>query len=93
MAEPKIPHNLTFEVALEELEQITHTLEEGKESLESSMKMYERGVALRELCRKKLSEAEGKWLLLKKGKNDKVTVEKIPSDKIPDPNELQGGNF
>lgn len=93
MAEIKLPATLTFETALDELEQITHKLEEGRESLDSSIKLYEKGVALRDFCRKKLTEAEGKWVVLKKNKNGTVTQEKISSDKVPEPGEIQGDSF
>ena len=64
-----LPADLTFEKALAELESITDKLEDGKESLEESMKLYEYGLALKEFCELKLKEAEGKWLMLKKQKD------------------------
>jgi len=69
--------NIKFEEALEELEQITKSLEDGKDSLENSMKLYERGMLLREFCERKLKEAEGKWKVLKKGKNGDIISEEI----------------
>lgn len=89
----KLPADLTFERALSELESITDRLEDGKESLEESMKLYEYGLALKEFCEKKLKEAEGKWLMLKKQKDGSVAAQEIPNDKIPEPNELQGQMF
>jgi len=44
---------------------------------------------LKEFCEKKLKEAEGKWMVLKKKKNGEIITEEIPSDKIPDSNEIQ----
>jgi len=88
-----LPADLTFEKALTELENITEKLEDGKESLEESMKLYEYGLLLKDFCDQKLKEAEGKWLMLKKQKDGKVTAEEIPNDKIPEPNELQGQMF
>jgi exodeoxyribonuclease VII small subunit len=88
-----LPADLTFERALEDLESITDKLEDGKESLEESMKLYEYGLALKEFCELKLKEAEGKWLMLKKQKDGSVDAEEIPNDKIPEPNELQGQMF
>jgi len=89
----KLPTGLTFEKALAELEAITEKLENGKESLETSMQLYEHGLALKEFCDRKLKEAEGKWLILKKQKDGSVVEEEIPSDRIPEPNELQGQMF
>jgi exodeoxyribonuclease VII small subunit len=92
-AAAKLPPGLTFEKALAELEAITEKLEDGKESLETSMQLYEQGLALKEFCDQKLKEAEGKWLILKKQKDGRVTEEEIPSNRIPEPNELQGQMF
>lgn len=88
-----LPATLTFENALAELEEITEKLEDGKESLEESMKLYEHGLALKEFCERKLKEAEGKWLMLKKQKDGSVSAEELPNDRIPEPNELQGQMF
>lgn len=92
-AKVKLPADLTFEKALAELEAITEKLEDGKESLETSIKLYEQGLALKEFCDRKLKEAEGKWLILKKQKDGGVVADEIPSDRIPEPNELQGQMF
>lgn len=51
---------LSFETALAELEAIVRDLETGKTSLEDSINAYERGVALRTHCEKKLREAQAK---------------------------------
>jgi exodeoxyribonuclease VII small subunit len=48
---------LNFEQAMEELETIVRKLEAGQDSLENSITLYERGVALKQLCEKKLQEA------------------------------------
>ena len=73
---------LSFEDALDELEMITRTLEEGKESLEKSMELYERGALLKSICEKKLKEAEGKWQVLKKDKNGEVIAEEIDKQEM-----------
>lgn len=51
---------MNFETALAELETIVRDLETGKTSLEESISAYERGVALRTHCEKKLREAQAK---------------------------------
>jgi exodeoxyribonuclease VII small subunit len=49
---------LSFEKALAALEDIVARLEAGKVDLEESIKIYERGEALRKHCEAKLKEAE-----------------------------------
>lgn len=51
---------MNFETALAELEQIVARLEGGKVDLEESIKIYERGEALRKHCEAKLAEAEAR---------------------------------
>jgi exodeoxyribonuclease VII small subunit len=55
---------LTFEQALQELEKILHTLEDGQTGLEESLGQYEKGVGLLKRCYTQLREAEQKILLL-----------------------------
>jgi exodeoxyribonuclease VII small subunit len=57
---PTPVEQLSFEDALGELETIVRDLETGKASLESSIQRYERGVALKQHCEKKLREAQTK---------------------------------
>ena len=52
--------DFSFEQASTELEKIVRTLEDGKVSLEDSVKIYERGITLKNHCDKKLNEAEAK---------------------------------
>lgn len=59
----KIPADikkLSFEAALQELETIVSELETGEVDLEKSIKVYERGTALKAHCEDKLREAEMK---------------------------------
>ncbi|NCC21293.1 MAG: exodeoxyribonuclease VII small subunit [Alphaproteobacteria bacterium] len=60
MAEQKPIDQLSFEEALQELQSIVSDLETGKAPLEKSISDYERGVALRKHCEKKLHEAQSK---------------------------------
>jgi len=50
--------DLSFEAALEELETIVSRLEQGEVDLEDSIALYERGMALKAHCDKKLKGAE-----------------------------------
>lgn len=49
--------DISFESALAELETIVQKMESGQTSLDQSIKDYERGVALKAICEKKLKEA------------------------------------
>jgi len=51
---------MSFEDAMKELEAVLNRLESGDVPLEDSIKLYERGAALKEHCQKKLAEAEEK---------------------------------
>ena len=53
-----IPEDLTYEAALEQLEQIIASLEEGDLPLEEALVRYEEGAALAAFCEQKLNEAE-----------------------------------
>ena len=64
---------LTFEQAMGELERITLQLESGEAELDSSLKLFERGVELTRLCTKMLDEAQQKIGLLKL-ENGKMTA-------------------
>ena len=51
---------LPFEKAIQELEQIVGKLEAGAVSLDESVKLYERGEALKKRCDALLREAEAR---------------------------------
>lgn len=51
---------MTFEKALAALEEIVARLEGGRVELEESIRIYERGEALRKHCEAKLREAEAR---------------------------------
>ena len=57
---------MKFEDALEELEKIVNTLEGGEQSLDVSLKQFERGVSLSRHCHESLSAAEQKVKILLK---------------------------
>ncbi|MEO0937565.1 MAG: exodeoxyribonuclease VII small subunit [Pseudomonadota bacterium] len=52
--------NMSFEDAMRELETVLGQLERGDVALEDSIKLYERGAALKARCEAKLKEAEDK---------------------------------
>jgi len=51
---------MSFEEAMAELEAVVGQLERGDVALEDSIKLYERGAALKARCEVKLKEAEEK---------------------------------
>ncbi len=57
-------HTENFESAIGELETIVRTLEGGDLSLEQSLALYERGVALSRFCHTRLEDAERRIELL-----------------------------
>jgi len=62
-------NDMKFEAALKRLEEIADKLERGDIPLEDSLKLYEEGQKLINLCREKLSKAEAKVKeLVKKNK-------------------------
>jgi exodeoxyribonuclease VII small subunit len=60
MADADDISSLSFEKALAALEDIVAKLEGGKVELAESIKIYERGEALRKHCEAKLAEAEAR---------------------------------
>ena len=64
--------NLEFEVALTELEEIVAELEEGELSLEQALEKFKRGMALKELCERKLAEADAQ-------------IEEYVAEQVPEP--------
>lgn len=60
MAENETPEKpiQTFESCLDDLEKVVKELESGDLSLERSLELFEKGVALSESCRKQLEDAE-----------------------------------
>ena len=73
MAEEIEIKSLSFEKALAMLEEIVAKLESGKVDLEESIKIYERGEALRAHCQTKLAEAEARIEKITFGANGKPT--------------------
>lgn len=58
---------VNFEAGIKELEEIVAKLEKNEISLDESLKLFERGVALSAQCNKQLDDAEQKVnVLLKK---------------------------
>ena len=64
---------MSFEDAMGELETLVGQLESGNVPLAESIKLYERGDALKKHCEKKLAEAEEKVAQITKGADGEAT--------------------
>ncbi|MGE5346506.1 MAG: exodeoxyribonuclease VII small subunit [Acidithiobacillales bacterium] len=53
-----LPKNLTFEKALARLSEIVEELEDPAKGLESSLELFEEGVALSRFCRGRIDEIQ-----------------------------------
>lgn len=85
---------LKFEEALKKLEAIVEGLEQGKISLEDSLKKYEEGIKLAKFCTEKLQEAEKKIEILTKDNSGKFKREPFKikeTDTIPSNKEKSHG--
>ena len=63
MVSEKVPadiRNLSFEDALEQLEEIVRKLESGSEDLDGAIASYTRGIQLRRRCEERLTDAKAK---------------------------------
>ena len=69
----KDPATLKFEDALAELEAIVDKLERGDVGLDESIKVYERGEALRARCDELLKAAEAKIEKIKLSRDGQAT--------------------
>ena len=69
---------MSFEDALEELEDIVRTLDDGKGKLEDAITAYERGTKLKAHCEKKLKAAQAKVETISLGDDGEVAAE--PAD-------------
>jgi exodeoxyribonuclease VII small subunit len=62
--------NFVFEEAFKKLEEIVNQLESGQATLEKSLELFEEGIKLSKICRKKLDNADQKIKeLIKKADN------------------------
>ena len=78
MAKNTVPADIakmSFEAALEELENIVRKLEEGETKLEDAIKSYERGAHLKRHCETKLQEAKARVDKVVLNADGSVTVE------------------
>ena len=53
-----LPKNLSFEKALERLQEIVAELDDPEKGLEASLELFEEGVALSRFCRSRIDEIQ-----------------------------------
>ena len=76
-----------FEQALNELDTIVRSLEQGDQPLEQSLALFERGVTLSRFCHEKLTDAEKRIQVLTQGgglRDETAAFEKDLSPKQSD---------
>jgi exodeoxyribonuclease VII small subunit len=71
----KLPKNLTFEKALERLQEIVSELEDPAKGLERSLELFEEGVALSRFCRSKIEEIQKRVEVVLKETPDALVTE------------------
>ena len=72
---------LTFERALEELEEIVARMEDGKLPLEESLAAYQRGAELLKFCEGKLTAAQARIAILEGNElRDLAAGRDVPGD-------------
>ena len=67
--------NMSFEVAMRELESIVRKLESGQGELENALNDYERGNALKEHCNDRLKQAQMKVEKIMNAPNGTITTQ------------------
>jgi exodeoxyribonuclease VII small subunit len=71
--------SINFETALAELEKIVEKMESGEQSLEESLKSFQRGIELTRTCQQGLKEAEQRVEKLVQ-KNGEFATEPLPGE-------------
>lgn len=72
-----LEENISFEEALNELEEIVKKIDNGQETLETAINSFERGVLLKNHCEKKLKEARLKIEKITKLADSTVMLEEV----------------
>ena len=69
---------VSFEKAINRLEEIVDTLEKGDIPLEKALELYQEGQVLLKSCQSKLAEAEKKLKILTEDSSGKATLNDFP---------------
>jgi exodeoxyribonuclease VII small subunit len=73
--------DISFEKAMEKLEEIVNSLESGDFALEESLKLYEEGVKLVNLCNKKITNVEKSIKILLNSDGELIEEDFVSNDK------------
>ena len=80
--------DMKFEAALAELENLVHSMEDGKLELEASIAAYRRGMELMKHCQTQLADAEQQIRILENGQFR--DVDRAPREVPQGYNSLEG---
>ena len=75
----KVLEKMTFEDAMNELENIVNALDKGDISLDKAIAAYDRGSKLKDHCEKKLNEAKMKVETIQMSENQELILNKANS--------------
>lgn len=75
-----LSRNLSFEQALERLQEIVAGLEDPERGLESSLELFEEGVSLSRLCRSKIDEIQKRVEVVLKETADSLVTEPLEGE-------------
>jgi exodeoxyribonuclease VII small subunit len=78
MTKPVINKEMKLEEALRRLGEVVKALDSEEIDLDSSLALYEEGVALTRLCNEKLSAAERRVAMLKINSDGEMTEADLP---------------
>ncbi|MDC1356004.1 exodeoxyribonuclease VII small subunit [Pseudomonadota bacterium] len=70
---------MTFEEAMNELENLVESLDKGDISLDQAIAAYDKGSQLKDHCQKKLNEAKMKVETIQSSDNSDVVPDKLTS--------------
>ncbi len=70
---------MSFEEAMNELENLVASLDKGDISLDQAIKAYDRGAQLKDLCQKKLNDAKMKVETIQSSDSSDVISEQLSS--------------
>ncbi|MDC0457273.1 exodeoxyribonuclease VII small subunit [Alphaproteobacteria bacterium] len=79
MNNDNILDKMTFEEAMNELENLVESLDKGDISLDQAIAAYDRGSQLKDHCQKKLNEAKMKVETIQSSDNSDVVPDKLTS--------------
>ena len=79
MDSDNVLEKMTFEDAMNELENLVNALDKGDISLDQAISAYDRGSKLKDHCEKKLNEAKMKVETIQLSDNKEIILDKLTS--------------